>query len=169
MKEVNATDKVLDWLLEPDDVGVRFLALRDLVKADAGALALATKQAHTRGPIARVLSRMDKEGFWVKPGVGYSPLYTATIWSVVMLAQLGAAIDMDMRIATACAYVLGHSLTKHGQFTASGWSSGTQDCLQGMLCYALLDLGCKDSRLDMAFEYIARSVTGDFGGLSPAR
>jgi hypothetical protein len=164
-KEEKSAHGVLDWLLEPDDIGVRYLALRDFVRADAGELAAAKEAAHTSGPIAEVLSKMDKEGFWVKPGAGYSPMYTGTVWAVTLLAQLGATIDMDKRIAIACAYILDHSLTKYGQFTASGTPSGTLDCLQGNLCYSLLDLGCTDPRLDKAYEYMARSVTGE--GIAP--
>jgi hypothetical protein len=145
---------------------VRYLALRDLVKAKEGELAAAKKNAHTGGPIAHVLSKMDKDGFWVKPGTGYFPMYTGTVWAVILLAQLGATVDMDTRIATACAYVLDHSLTEYGQFTANGSPSGTVDCLQGNLCCSLLDLGCNDLRLDKAYEYMARSVTGE--GMAPA-
>jgi hypothetical protein len=155
----------LDWLLEPDDIGVRYLALRDLVKADAAELATAKKRAHTSGPIAEVLSKMDKEGYWMKPGAGYFPMYTGTVWAVILLAQLGATIDMDKRIETAGAYILDHSLTKYGQFTGSGSPSGTLDCLQGSLCNSLLELGCIEPRLEKAYEYMARSVTGE--GIAP--
>jgi len=165
VKEEKSTNSVLEWLLEPNDIGVRYLTLRDLAKADTAELATAKKWAHTSGPIAAVLSKMDKEGFWVKPGAGYFPMYTGTVWAVILLAQLGATIDMDERIAAACAYILDHSLTKHGQFTANGLPSGTLDCLQGNLCYSLLDLGCTDLRLEKAFEYMARSVTGE--GIAP--
>jgi hypothetical protein len=154
-----------DWLLEPDDPGVRYLALRDIVEADNTELATAKKGAHISGSIAEVLSKMDKEGFWERPGAGYFPMYTGTVWSVILLAQLGATIDMDKRIATACAYILDHSLTKYGQFTGNGSPSGTLDCLQGNLCYSLLDMGCTDPRLDKAYEYMARSVTGE--GIAP--
>jgi hypothetical protein len=155
----------IDWLLQPADPGVRYMALRDLVKADNKDLATARKAAHKDGPIAVVLSNMDKDGFWVKPGTGYFPLYTGTIWTVILLAQLGATMDMDKRIAKACNYILDHSLTKHGQFTASGTPSGTLDCLQGGLCDSLFELGCSDPRLDKAYEYMARSVTGE--GIAP--
>jgi hypothetical protein len=37
--------------------------------------------------------------------------------------------------------------------------------MQGNLCAALLDLGLEDPRLDKAFEWMARSVTGD--GVAP--
>ena len=107
-----------------------------------------------------------KEGFWAKPGAGYNPKYFSTVWSIILLAQLGASIDVDKRIAIACDYLLDHSLTKHGQFSASGTPSATLDCLQGNLCASLLDLGCHDPRLDKAFEWMARSVTGE--GVAPA-
>ena len=155
----------LDWLLEYDDIGVRYLALRDLVKADVKELAAAKKAAHTNGPISAVLAKMDKEGYWVQAGAGYYPKYTGTVWSVILLAQLGASLEMDSRIATACNYILEHNLIKDGHFTVNGLPSGTADCLQGNLCYSLLDLGCKDPRLDKAFEWMARSVTGE--GVAP--
>ena len=72
---------------------------------------------------------------------------------------------MDERITTACSYLLDHTLTADGHFTVNGLPSGTADCLQGNLCAALLDLGLKDQRLDKAFEWMARSVTGE--GVSP--
>jgi hypothetical protein len=155
----------VNWLLEPADPGVRYLALRDLVKAENKDVAAAKKAAYRDGPIAAVLANMDPAGFWVKPGPGYSPKYTGTLWSLILLAQLGASLERDRRIATACNYVLDHSLTKHGQFTESGTPSGTLDCMQGNLCYSLLDLGCTDPRLDKAYEYMGRSVTGE--GIAP--
>jgi len=101
----------------------------------------------------------------VEPGPGYNPKYQSTVWSIILLAQLGACAAQDERIARACAYVLDQSLTPTGQFTASGAPSGTADCLQGNLCAALLDLGYDDPRLSTAYEWMARSVTGD--GVAP--
>ncbi len=157
--------KALDWLLEPDEIGVRYLALRDLAHADAKTLNSARKKAHTDGPIARVLAKMKNEGYWERPGPGYSQKYRGSVWSLILLAQLGARIEMDERIATACAYILENNLTAGGQFSINGTPSGTVDCLQGNMCAALLDLGCTDSRLDGAFEWMARSVTGE--GVAP--
>jgi hypothetical protein len=157
--------KAIDWLLETSDPGVRYLALRNLVKAGGKELSAAKKAAHTAGPIAAILANMDKEGFWVKPGAGYTPKYTSTVWSVILLAQLGADIKADKRIGTACNYILDNGLIKNGTFTVNGLQSGTADCLHGNLCYALLDLGCTDPRLDKAYEMMARLTTGE--GISP--
>jgi hypothetical protein len=164
-KDSRTEAKSIEWLLEPGDASVRYLALRDLVETDARELMAARQQAHAEGPIAVVLARMAKDGYWVQPGAGYYPKYTGTVWSIILLAQLGAAVEMDKRIATACSYLLEQALTRGGQFTVNGLPSGTADCLQGNLCAALVDLGYEDPRLDRAFEWMARSVTGE--GIAP--
>jgi len=157
----------LPWLLEPEDAGARYLALRDLLDmpADDPELIASRQAAHTAGPIAHILDAMEEEGYWARPGPGYNPKYRSTVWSLISLAQLGASAREDARIEQACAYLLEHALTAGGQFSSSGPPSGTIDCLQGNLCAALLDLGYEDDRLDSAFEWMARSVTGE--GIAP--
>ena len=157
------TDPTLEWLLDPASPGVRFLVMRDLLglSPDDPELAMAQKAAHAIGPIATILAKMHPDGYWSKPGPGYNPKYFSTVWSLITLAQLGASVALDVRIARACAYLLDASLTPHGQFTVNGAPSGTIDCLQGNLCAALVALGCDDLRLDLAFEWMARSVTGE--------
>ncbi|MBI3943373.1 MAG: nitrogen fixation protein NifH [Chloroflexi bacterium] len=158
----------VSWLLEPESPGVRYLALRDLLELPPTdpELCAARKTAHEKGPIATILDGMDAAGYWVAPGPGYNPKYRSTVWSVIMLAQLGACIQADQRIAWASAYLLDHALTAGGHFTASGAPSGTADCLQGNLCWALVELGCDDPRLELAYAWMARSVTGE--GVAPA-
>lgn len=160
--------EVLSWLLEPDSPGGRYLALRDLSdrREDDPELQSARRAAHTQGPIAEILAQMAPEGYWVEPGPGYNPKYRSSVWAVILLAQLGALIREDKRIERACDYLLEHALTSGGHFTASGTPSGTADCLQGNLCWALFEMGCRDSRLELAFEWMARSVTGE--GVAPA-
>jgi hypothetical protein len=153
------------WLLEPSDIGVRYLAIRDLIEHDDSELTAVREKAHAEGPIAKVMAKMNKEGYWEQPGAGYYPKYTGTVWSIILLAQLGASVQADERVATSCSYLLEHALAKYGHFTVNGLPSGTADCLQGNLCAALLDLGFEDSRLDKAFEWMARSVTGE--GIAP--
>lgn len=153
----------LPWLLEKENPGVRYLALRDLLDAtesDAD-LSTARKAAHQHGPIATILDAMDGEGFWVEPGPGYNPKYRSTVWAIILLAQLGASIKEDARIAQGCVYLMEHALTSGGQFNISGTPSTTVDCLQGNLIWSLLALGFEDSRLEKAFDWMARTVTGE--------
>ena len=157
----------LPWLLDAAAPGVRYLALRDLcdLAPDDPQLGAARRAAHQAGPISAILEQMNEAGYWAEPGPGYLPKYRGTVWSVLMLAQLGASLTEDVRIERACAYVLDHALAAGGQFSASGSPSGTADCLQGNLCWALLELGCQDPRLETAFDWLARSVTGE--GIAP--
>jgi hypothetical protein len=108
---------------------------------------------------------MDKSGFWAREGPGYNPKYRSTDWSLLALAQLGASVDEDERIAKACAYLFDHGFFPGGQFSTTPAPSGSVDCLQGNLCWSLLELGCDDPRLDAAFEWMARTETGE--GMAP--
>ena len=161
MFEVNPN--ILDWLLEEKDPGVRYLALRDLCDLPQDDLQLnqAKEAAHKYGPIALILDAMQPEGYWLKKRAGYAPKFTGTVWSVMQLAQLGAVPEMDDRIISACNYLLTRSMTKNGQFGTQATASTTIDCLQGNMCAALVDLGVKDERLDKAFDWLARSNTGE--------
>jgi hypothetical protein len=157
----------LPWLLEEQDPGPRYLTLRDLVglPADDPELLAARKAAHAQGPIAVILDKMHPEGYWSQPGPGYTPRYFSSVWSFITLAQMGASALTDTRISAACDYMLNKNLSPHGQFGHDGTPSGTIDCLQGNLCAALTALGYADPRLDLAYEWMARTVTGE--GLTP--
>ena len=163
-----SSSHVVNWLLEPNSPGVRYLALRDLfdLPTNHPELAIARKAAHEKGPIAEILKNMQYDGYWSEPGPGYLPKYRSTVWSIITLAQLGASVFEDDRIEKACRYVLDHALTDKGQFTSTGTPSGIADCLQGNLCWALVTLGCDDPRLIIAYDWMARSVTGE--GIAPA-
>jgi len=155
------------WLLDDCGPALRYLALRDLSALPEGdpELQNATSAAHNQGPIGIILSAMDPAGYWVEPGSGYLPKYRSTVWAIILLAQLGARVDQDERIAQGCAYILDHALAPGGKFSINGAPSGTVDCLQGNLIWALLELGYADQRLEQAFEWMARTVTGE--GLAP--
>ena len=62
----------VSWLLEKDDPGVRYLALRDLMDlpADDRELRAARKAAHQQGPIAAILAEMDEAGYWARARPG---------------------------------------------------------------------------------------------------
>jgi hypothetical protein len=149
-----------DWLLEEDDPGVRYLALRDIVDADEKVIKAARRKAYREGPISVILKNMNPAGYWITPGLGYSPKFKSTVWSVLSLAQLGASGEEDKRINTACAYFLDHALAKGGQFTARR-PTDMGLCLQGNMLTALMDLGCRDKRLDTAYTWMARRLTGE--------
>jgi hypothetical protein len=158
-------DDPLPWLLEPDldNPGVRYFALTDLLDkaSDDPEVLEARRAVMSTGPVPAILEAQEADGYWVKPGPGYSPKYRSTVWSLSMLAQLGAD-GSDPRIQKACEYLLEHAIDKNGAFSATGTQGGAILCLMGNLSAALLDLGwLGDERLHGALEWLARVVTGE--------
>ncbi|MFN2114419.1 MAG: nitrogen fixation protein NifH [Anaerolineae bacterium] len=154
----------LSWLLERDDdhPGVRCFALTDVLGAepDAPEVVDARAAAMASGPVPTILAAQHRDGYWVEPGVGYTPKYRSTCWQITFLAQLGAD-RADERVAGGCEYVLEHARADYGGFSYNGRNSGLIQCLEGNLCAALLDFGFSgDQRLDSAIDWLARSVTG---------
>jgi hypothetical protein len=161
----------LPWLLESENPGVRYLAMRDLLdlSPDDKKLKSARKLAHKEGPIAHVLSKMNEEGYWQRAGTGYGPKYKSTVWALLLLAQLGASVKEDKRIRLACKYYLDHALSPGGQISCmtNNSPSGTIDCLQGNMLWSLMTLGYTDKRMDTAYEWMARTTTGE--GVAPMK
>ena len=160
----------LPWLLDGAAPAVRHLALRDLLGRTAADpdLAEARRDAMSAQPIAGILARQEPEGWWVKPGPGYSPKYTGTVWQVMFLEQMGAD-GSDPRVARACDYVLSHAQTAGGGFGASGAAaaaspppSSALTCLNGNLLRALIGLGrLEDERVGRAIAWQAGAITGE--------
>lgn len=160
----------LPWLLSTDTPAVRAATLQRLLgkPADDPDVVAARAAAMTVDPILSILEAQSPEGWWVKPGGGYSPKYTATVWELIFLDQLGAE-GADPRIQRACAYVLDHTQTASGGFGAGGVRDGKPPppsraihCLNGNLVRALIGFGrLDDPRVRSAIEWAARAITGD--------
>jgi hypothetical protein len=157
----------IHWLLEedPDNPSVRYYALRDLLELpESDAEVLAAHSAILRsGPVPVILAAQEPSGEWVKPGSGYSPKYRSTVWSLLILAELGAD-PQDARIRKGCEYLLEHSLASNGAFSAyQGLTpSGAIHCLNGNLLFALQRLGFgSDARLQTVIDWLSRAILGE--------
>ena len=158
----------MPWLLEESTPAVRHLALRQLLDraADDSEVVQARSRAMETDPIGSILAAQDPEGWWVKPGRGYAPKYTGTIWNVTFLDQLGAD-GADPRVRGACEYILAHTQAPSGGFAAIGGQgmptpSGVIHCLNGNLLRALIGFGwLGDERVGRCIDWQAAAVTGE--------
>jgi hypothetical protein len=109
-------------------------------------------------PVREILDAQYPEGYWVKPGRGYSPKYRATVWQLMFLADLGA--KSNEAIDRACCFVLEHSLVpEEGLFSATKAGTGIIDCLNGNLLWSLHQLGYGDHPIvRQAFEALAGRI-----------
>ena len=163
-------DDPLPWLLDEANPAVRHLALRDLLdRSPDDPEVVDARNATTRTePIASILAAQDVAGWWEKPGPGYSPKYTGTVWQLIFLDQLGAD-PAEPRIRAACEYVLAHAQAPTGGFGASGAereapppSSSVIHCLTGNLLRALIGFGwLDDRRVGRAIEWETAAITGE--------
>lgn len=157
----------LPWLLEPDPANpaVRYYALRDLLDRPENdpELQRAKAEIMTTGPVTAILAAQDLEGYWIKPGAGYSPKYRGTVWQILFLAELGADLG-DERVRRGCEYLLSHNPASTGAFSFSRGPRGVVHCLNGNLLSALINLGyVDDPRLQAAIRWQVQAITGEGG------
>ncbi len=135
----------IPWLLGQDNPSVRYFALRDLLdrsQHDAEVI-VAQKAIMTSKPVKDILAAQYPQGYWIKPGRGYSPKYRSTVWQLMFLADVGAS--PNEAIDKACRYVLENSfIAEESLFSASKAGTGTVNCLNGNLLRAFILLGYGD-------------------------
>ncbi len=115
------------------------------------------------GPVPAILEAEHPDGYWVKPGGGYSPKYRATSWSLLILAELGAD-PSEPRVRAGCEYYLSHSIASNEAFSAhhKPVASGAVHCLNGNMTYALQRLGyATEPRVAAARHWLARSIVSE--------
>ena len=164
----------LDWLLEPDPAnpGVRYFALKWLLgkQEDEPEVVDAQAEVMRQGPVPAILASQHPEGWWERPGSGYSSKYRGTVWQLIALHRLGADAA-DARVQQACEYVLEHTMNRSGAF---GWSGNPRTsrpgpstgihCLNGNLLAAMVRFGrLHDPRVQRSIEWQALSITGQDG------
>ena len=107
----------LPWLLEPDQEqpAIRYFTLRDILgyEENHSEITVAKSAIMLTGPVPKILAAQQPEGYWAKPGPGYSPKYRSTVWQIIFLAQMGAD-SLDSRVRAGCEYLLNHAISKHG-------------------------------------------------------
>lgn len=157
----------LPWLLEPDpdNPGVRYFALWELLDMpeDDSEVQAARAAIMTTGPAPAILDAQYPDGYWVKPGGGYSPKYRSTVWQIIFLAELGAD-PADERVRRGCEYLLSHAIAANGAFSVyqKPVPSGSVLCLNGNLLYVLQRLGyADDPRVQAALDWLVRAITGE--------
>jgi len=136
----------IPWLLEEDNPSVRYFTLRDLLDypQDDAEVTAARRAIMTSMPVRDILDAQYPQGYWVKPGRGYSPKYRGSVWQLMFLADLGAT--PNEAIDKACRSILENSfLPEEGLFSATRLGTGAIVCLNGNLVRAFTGLGYGDN------------------------
>ena len=154
----------LPWLLEPDNPSVRYFALRDLLDRPDTDAELRTARAAIvdSEPVRAILAARHPDGYWVRPGPGYSPSYTSSVWQIIFLAALGAD-GAHPAVRQSCEYVLTHAQAGSGGLSMTSIPSKVIHCLNGGLAHAFLALGLppEADRIQQALDWQARAILGE--------
>ena len=158
------------WLLDESTPAVRAAAL---VRLEGRSLSdpevvEARNLAMRTDPIKSILKAQNPAGWWVKPGPGYAPKYSGTVWNFMFLEQLGAD-SANKQVQAAADYVLSATPTAVGGLGCSGSHierppppSSVLHCLNGNLLRTLIRFGYYDDpRVKAAVEWEARAITGE--------
>lgn len=98
--------RALEWLLEPNNPPVRYLALRHLLgQSESHPDVQQTRAAIPDSPwIRRIFAKQAAGGYWRDPTNPYLPKYKSTYWTLMLLGHLCASRS-DERVQRAVGYV----------------------------------------------------------------
>lgn len=98
---------VTDWLLATSSPSIRYLTLRHLLgRSDTDSEVRAVWRAmQVSGPILAILAEQTEAGNWAGERSYYTPKYTSTHWSMLLLTEL-AADGADPRLRRGAEFML---------------------------------------------------------------
>ena len=149
----------LAWLLDPEDPSRRYLALTKLLgKDEDSAVVRASRVGIPRNPPAvDILQAQYPQGYWMHSGIGASPRYRATLWQILILAQLG--LGRCGPLDRAVEHIFSANQRKDGAFRASKEPDDAPIDLNASLLWALETLGYGDeAEVRSAWQWIIGEV-----------
>jgi len=135
---------VIDWLLEEGQPSVAYHTLRDVLRKDPAdeRVRRAFAAVPERGWAARLLADQSPGGYWETEEDLYRPKYQATIWKLIVLADLGMTAKDD-RVRRSCELFLERYHRKDGGFDDPNAES-SEHCITGNLTRTLIFCGYED-------------------------
>ncbi len=176
-EDFHISEATLDWLLQPENPSVRLNTLRFLLdrsKHDSDVLQ-AAGTINASLPVKTILELQEPDGHWAPEKSFYTGKYKSTVWTLLVLAELGADAR-DERIQAACEFIL-ENAQHHtsGGFSQQGGRNGGQasdviPCLTGNMLWVLVRFGfLDDPRVQSAIDWIIRYQRFDDGeGKAPS-
>ncbi len=147
------------WLLE-GDAAVRWQTLRDLLDAPDEVVAKEQALVATNGWGARLLAHQDPDGRWA--GALYSPKWTSTTYTLLLLADLGLPAD-DPRARLGCEVLLDGARFYDGGLNLAKTVREPETCITAMVVRLAATFGVVDDRVEAARSWLLGQQLPDGG------
>jgi len=152
---VEQNSNIISWLLSARTPSIRYLTLRRLVgrPEDDADVQVARRDMAATGPIPAILARQTERGNWANERSYYSPKYTSTHWSMLLLAELAADPAVE-RLRRGAEFMLADTEARLRE-AGHGWV-----CFWGnVLRYALHCGFDDDPRVERLTDRVVRDAT----------
>ncbi len=162
----------LGWLLEPRDPPVRLHALTDVLNfpSDDRKVMSTKNMVQSSVQVRRILRAQTREGYWPPENTCYLPKFTATVWPLILLGEMG--LPPEPRIKKACERFLDLHQMGNGAFSwvsnrekrRGEWKMEEEPCLTGNMIRTLIVFGYgQDPRVKSAVGWMPEHQQEDGG------
>lgn len=172
-KQLTIDTSVREWLLEKENPSVRHYTLKNLLGRTETDREVkeAKKLIMKTGIVPSILEKQGEGGYFGKPERFYTDKYKGTVWTMMMLAELGADGN-DPRIGKVKEFILENSQERNesgfsvrrSEKQGGGLASVVVPCLTGNMVWSLLRLGYfDDERVQKGVDWICKYQRADDG------
>ncbi len=171
LSSILSVDDATDWLLNHESPTLRYWALRDLKGGSASSSVTSRVQSEIAGwgPMVGLLSKQDPKGYWAFPEDCYWPKWSATVWNIILLGELGIS-PSHASVATGCEYLLKTAMSQDKSWPPKSQSGPKsypllwEPCVTGNMARTLAVFGYgQDPRVQLMFEFLVRTQLLDGG------
>ncbi len=170
-------DQIISWLLEQENPGVRYWTFRDLLgrSKDDPEVTASQDAVATWRPVSDLLREQRPQGNWVEAEDVYWPKWSATVWQLILLAEMGMP-SHHPAIRTGCEYFLKimdsqdrswpprNYSESDVQGQLASWRSVWEPCVTGNMARTLTLFGFgEDPRVREMFDWLVRYQLPDGG------
>ena len=151
----------INWLLESPTATIRYKTMRDLLElpSDHSDCQAAYEAIQTTGAVPAILNQQVQSGCWKYPQHYYTPKYTSTHWSMILLEELLCEPEKP-RFQSAAEFMLSNTQKITEEYTQTQNSGFT--CLFGnIIRYCVYAGKLEDTRLQSMIRLTSNSLLGE--------
>ena len=174
--ELNMHGQVVQRLLGDECPSIRYWTLRDILGRSENDREVVEAQAGipSWSPIRAIFNEQHADGYWAEPEDVYWPKWTASVWPLILLAELGVP-GTNSAVRRGCEYFLkmmdGQDRSWPPNFPENdparkwdGYRSVWEPCVTGNMARTLTLFGLgEDSRVREMYEWLVRTQLPDGG------